>query len=204
MPVTLDIWSDIVCPWCLIGRRRLTRALAAEPPGSVLVRWHAFQLQPDIPVEGVDATEYFEAKFGGAERMRQLQSHVAAEAAKEGLELRFDLQRRAPNTLLAHRAIKLAPDPDAALEALFTGHFERGEDIGDRDTVLRLVEGLDADALDLGEGADEVALDLQTATEIGVTGVPFFVAGGRAALSGAHEPELLRKLIDAGRSQAAA
>jgi predicted DsbA family dithiol-disulfide isomerase len=204
MPVTLDVWSDIVCPWCYIGRRRLAAALAEEGPGSVDVRWRAFQLQPDIPPEGLDAAEYFAAKFGGPERLRQIHDRVAGEAAKVGLTLRFDLQRRAPNTLLAHRAIALAPDAGAALDALFAAHFEQGLDIGDRDTVLRVVDGLDAEALDRGDGTDAVHADLQAAREIGVTGVPFFVAGGRVALSGAHEPALLRRLLEAAREQAAA
>lgn len=204
MPVTLDVWSDLVCPWCLIGRRRLERALADEPPDSVAVRWHAFQLQPDIPPEGLDAESYFTAKFGGPERIAEIHGRVEAEAAREGLELRFDLQKRAPNTRLAHRAIKLAPDPEAALDNLFAGHFQQGEDIGDRDTVLRLVPGLDVAALDADGGADEVDADLEVAARIGVTGVPFFVAAGKVAVSGAHEPELLRKVIAAGREQAAA
>ncbi len=204
MALTLDVWSDIVCPWCFIGKRRLAAALADEPEGSVLVRWHAFQLQPDIPVEGLDAREYFERRFGSPERVAELQAHVAGAALQDGLELRFDLQRRAPNTLLAHRAIKLAPDEDAAIEALFAGHFLEGEDVGDRDTVLRLVPDLDPDALDRGDGADAVATDLETAREIGVTGVPFFVAAGRLALSGAHEPALLRRLFATAREQEAA
>jgi predicted DsbA family dithiol-disulfide isomerase len=204
MAVTLDVWSDIVCPWCYIGRRRLAAALAEEPPDSVAVRWHAFQLQPDIPPDGVDAATYFQSRFGSAERVKELQAHVAGEAAKVGLTLRFDLQTRAPNTLLAHRAVALAADPEAALDALFAAHFEQGLDIGDRDTLVRVVPGLDAEALDRGDGAEPVAEDLRAAGEIGVTGVPFFVAGGRVAVSGAHEPALLRQLISAGREQAAA
>lgn len=204
MPITLDVWSDLVCPWCYIGKRRLEQALAEEPPGAVEVRWHAFQLQPDIPAEGVDAESYFRAKLGSAEQIAELHRRVSAVAAADGLHLDFAAQRRAPNTLLAHRAVKLAADPGAAIEALFAAHFERGEDIGDRETVLRLVEGIDVDALDEGAGADAVANDLLAASEIGVAGVPFFVAAGRVALSGAHEPELLRKLVDAGRDQSAA
>lgn len=204
MSITLDVWSDLVCPWCFIGKRRLERALAAEPPGAVEVRWHAFQLQPDIPVEGVDAEPYFRAKFGSAEQVAEIQRRVATVAAGEGLKLDFAAQRRAPNTLLAHRAVKLAPNADAAIETLFRAHFEHGEDIGDRDTVLRLVDGVDPEALDRGDGGDAVANDLAAAAEIGVNGVPFFVAGGRVALSGAHEPELLLRLVDAGRGQSTA
>lgn len=204
MALTLDVWSDIVCPWCLIGKRRLAAALAEEPPGSVHVRWHAFQLQPDIPTAGMDARVYFERKFGSPERVAELQRHVTDAAAEDGIELRYDLQTRAPNTLLAHRAVKLAPDPDAALDALFAAHFQQGEDVGDRDTVLRLVPGVDPDALDRGDGAEAVESDLDAAGEIGVTGVPFFVAAGRLALAGAHDPALLRRLFATAREQAAA
>ena len=204
MSVTLDVWSDLVCPWCFIGKRRLEAALAEEPPGFVEVRWHAFQLQPEIPPEGVDAEPYFRAKFGSAEQVAEMQRRVTTAAADDGLAFDFAAQRRAPNTLLAHRAVKLAADPGAAIEALFRAHFEQGEDIGDRDTVLRLVGGLDAEALDRGDGVDAVANDLEAAREIGIGGVPFFVAAGRVALSGAHEPELLRRLIHAGYDQSAA
>ncbi|UGS35013.1 DsbA family oxidoreductase [Capillimicrobium parvum] len=204
MPVTLDVWSDLVCPWCYIGKRRLSAALAGEEPGSVLVRWHAFQLQPELPAEGVAATAYFAAKFGGEERVRAIQDRVTAVAQDVGLDLRFDRQERAPNTLLAHRAVKLVRDPEAAIETLFAAHFAEGEDIGDRETVLRLLPDVDPAALDRGEGARAVDDDLEVAQQIGVTGVPFFVAGGRVAVSGAHEPELLRKVIAAGREQAAA
>jgi predicted DsbA family dithiol-disulfide isomerase len=204
MPVTLDIWSDVVCPWCYIGSRKLAAALAEEEPGSVEVRWHAYQLQPDIPVEGLDAAEYFAARFGGPERVAQLHDRVAGAAAEAGLTLRFDLQKRAPNTLLAHRAVAIAPDPGAALDALFAAHFEQGLDIGDRDTVLRVVPDLDAEALDRGDGADAVLADLRTAADLEITGVPFFVADKRLAVSGAHDPEILRKLLAAAREQAAA
>jgi len=204
MPVTLDVWSDLVCPWCYIGKRRLAAALAEEEPGSVHVRWHAFQLQPDLPVEGVDAAAYFAARFGGEDRVRAIHERVTGVAQDVGLELRFDRQNRAPNTLLAHRAVKLAADPDAAIERLFAAHFVEGEDIGDRGTLLRLLPDVDEVALARGEGSREVRDDVEVAEQIGVTGVPFFVAGGRVAVSGAHEPELLRKVIAAGREQQAA
>ncbi len=204
MTVTVDVWSDLVCPWCYIGKRRLARALVEEAPGSVEVRWHAFQLQPDVPPEGFDAEPYFTSKFGSAERVREMFARVTEVAAGEGLDFHLELQRRAPNTLLAHRAVQLAPDAEAALEALFAAHFVHGEDIGDRDTVVRLVPGLDADALDRGDGADAVAEDLRMAAEIGISGVPFFVAGMRVAVSGAQEPSILRQLIAEARSRAAA
>ncbi len=203
MTLTVDVWSDLVCPWCYIGKHRLTRALAQEAPDSVQVRWHAFQLQPDVPPEGVDAEPYFTAKFGGPERVRQMHEHVSAIAAEDGLDFQLDRQRRAPNTLLGHRATKIAPDPAAAIEILFRAHFSEGEDIGDRDTIVRLLPDLDADALDRGDAADLVAEDLRLAQEIGIQGVPFFVAGMRVAVSGAQDPEILRQLLAEARSRAA-
>lgn len=201
---TLDVWSDLVCPWCFIGKRRLERALADEQPGSVDVRWHAFQLAPDVPPEGLDAERYFTSKFGSIERVREMHAHVSQIAAADGLQFRLELQTRAANTLLAHRATKIAPDPTAAIEALFSAYFERGEDIGDRDTIVRLLPDLDAAALDRGDAADLVAEDLRMAQEIGISGVPFFVAGMRVAVSGAQEPQILRQLIAEGRARAAA
>jgi predicted DsbA family dithiol-disulfide isomerase len=204
MTVTLDVWSDMVCPWCFIGKRRLAAALEQEEPGSVEVRWHAFQLQPDIPLEGADAEPYFNAKFGGPERVAEMHQRVTDIAAADGLEFHMERQKRAPNTLLAHRAVKLAADPAAAVEALFTAHFVDGEDIGDRDTILRLVPDLDPAALDRGDGAEAVAEDLRMAGEIGINGVPFFVGAMRVAVSGAQDPEVLRQLLAEARERTAA
>lgn len=192
---TVDVWSDLVCPWCFIGRRRLQVALENEEPGSVEVRWRAFQLAPDLPPEGVEAESYFAEKFGGPERVREMHDRVAGVAAEDGLELRFDLQKRSPNTRLAHRAVKLSSDPDAAVETLFGAHFLRGEDIADRDTVLRLLPDLDPARLDAGEGDGEVTEDLELARRIGITGVPFFVANMRVAASGAQPAAALNQLI---------
>lgn len=195
MSVTVDVFSDLVCPWCFIGRRRLQKALAAEEPGAVEIRWRAFQLAPELPPEGVDAESYFAEKFGGPERIKAMHDRVAAVAAEDGLELRFDLQKRSPNTRLAHRATKLAPDPDAAVESLFSAHFLQGEDIADRDTLLRLLPGLDPARLDAGEGSAEVDEDLALAGQIGISGVPFFVADMRVAVSGAQPAAVLNQLI---------
>jgi predicted DsbA family dithiol-disulfide isomerase len=201
---TVDVWSDLVCPWCYIGKRRLARALEQEAPGSVAVRWHAFQLQPDVPVEGVDAEPYFNSKFGGPERVAEMHQRVTDIAAGDGLDFHLERQKRAPNTLLAHRATKIHPDPQHAIETLFRAHFTDGEDIGDRDTIVRLLPDLDAGALDRGDAADLVAEDLRMAQEIGIQGVPFFVAGMRVAVSGAQEPDVLRQLLAEARQREAA
>lgn len=195
MTVEIDVWSDLVCPWCFIGRGRLQRALAEEEPGSVTVRWRAFQLAPDLPPEGVEATSYYAAKFGGPERTKLLHDRVTGVAADDGLEIRYDLQERVPNTRLAHRATKLVPDPDAAVDRLFRAHFQEGENLADRETLFRLLPDLDAARLDAGEGEDQVEEDLELARRIGITGVPFFVANMRIAVSGAQPPEALSELI---------
>jgi len=204
MALTVDVWSDHVCPWCYIGKRRLARALEQEPADSVVVRWHAYQLQPDVPPEGLDAEPYFNAKFGGPERVREMHERVSGVAAGDGLDFHLERQKRAPNTLLGHRATKIHPDPAHAIETLFRAHFSDGEDIGDRDTIVRLLPDLDAHALDRGDAADLVAEDLRMAQEIGIQGVPFFVAGMRVAVSGAQDPEILRQLLAEARQREAA
>lgn len=195
MPVAIDVWSDLVCPWCFIGRRRLQSALEREASGGIEVRWRAFQLAPDLPPEGVDSERYFAEKFGGPERVKAMHDHVAAIAAEEGLHFRFDLQKRSPNTRLAHRATKLVSDTDAAVETLFSAHFLEGEDIADRDTLLRLLPELDPARLDSNEAEDRVDEDLALAQQIGITGVPFFVGNMRVAVSGAQPAEVLGQLI---------
>lgn len=196
MSIEIDVWSDLVCPWCFIGRRRLQAAIAEESdPDAITVRWRAFQLAPDLPPEGVEAEGYYAEKFGGPDRVRMMHDRVATVAAEDGLELRFDLQKRAPNTRLAHRATKLVPDPDAAVETLFRAHFIEGEDIADRDTLLRLLPDLEADRLDAGEAEDQVDEDLALAGQIGISGVPFFVADMRVAVSGAQPAEAFRQLF---------
>ncbi len=207
----MDVFSDVVCPFCFIGKRQLERALEAERADGhdVQVRWHAFQLQPDVPVEGVEERPYFERKFGGEAAMHQAWAHVRALGEPVGITFDFGRPgRRAPNTLLAHRAVALAgrdgaERQDAAVEALFRAFFERSEDVGDRDVVLRLT-GVDPAALDAGEGGPEVEQDLAAAAQLRIGGVPFFVAGRRVALSGAAEPDAYRQLLATARERAAA
>jgi predicted DsbA family dithiol-disulfide isomerase len=200
-PLVVDVWADVSCPWCLIGHVRLQKALADEPPGSVVVRPRAFLLEPGLPPEGVPAREHYRRKFGDA--LEGAFARTTAEAAREGLRLDLGAMPKAPNTRLAHRAVALAVDPLAALRALFSAHFEHGRDVTDVGVVAEAT-GVDADALRAGAGEDAVAADLDETVRLGITAVPLFVAGGRVALSGAHEPALLRKLLAAGREQAAA
>ena len=199
MSLTLDVWLDLVCPWCYIGKRRLEEALASEVPGSYTLRWRAFQLQPDLPPEGIEAEAYYNEKFGGPERVQEMFARVTEVAATDDIELRQDRQKRAPNTRLAHRAGKLAPDPTAAIETLFAAHFTQGEDLADRETLLRLLPELDPEQLDSDAAAAEVDEDLELARQLGISGVPFFVADMSLAVSGAQPAEVLTQMIAQAR-----
>ena len=213
--LTIDVVSDVVCPWCYIGKRRLEAALArlreTEPDLLVEVRWHAFQLNPDLPREGIDRREYLEAKFGGPERAKQIYARVAAAGATVDIPFAFDAIERQPNTLDAHRLIAWAQarhegDPDALVENLFRAYFLEGYFLGDHEELVRqaTAAGYDADDARTFLASDdqeaEVAQADQRARELGVSGVPFFIFGGKTAVSGAHEPEALLEAIAQARA----
>src|SRR3954449_2836662 len=154
--ISVDVWADVACPWCYIGHHRLRQAIADEPPDSVDVRPRAFELQPDLPPEGMATEDFYPRRFGSVEAMREAFERVSAEAASSGLELRFDRMTRAPNTRLAHRLVVLAArhgrGPDA-LEALFRGHFREGADVADLAQAAAIV----ADAVPGPEPDDHCA-----------------------------------------------
>ena len=212
-PLPVDVWADIACPWCYIGHHRLRQAISQEPPRSVKVLPRAFELQPDLPPEGMATEDFYPRKFGSVEAMREAFERTAGEARRSGLEIRFDRMRRAPNTRLGHRLVALAARQGRAadaLHALFAGHFVAGADVADPEQAIALVADavpeLDAgalrDALAAGEGEDEVATEEGLAARLGLSGVPFFLAARSVALSGAHDVETMRQLIAAGRQRA--
>src|SRR3954466_1519161 len=143
MALTVDVISDVICPWCYIGKRRVEKAVAAVAGRhEVRVRWHPFQLNPQMPKGGMDRRAYRTAKFGSWEKSQALDAQVAAVGAAEGLVFAFDKMRRTPNTLDAHRLIRLAGQEgiqDAVVEALFRAYFTEGRDISDRQTLLDVV-----------------------------------------------------------------
>ncbi|WP_338748925.1 DsbA family oxidoreductase [Janibacter alittae] len=203
----IDIWSDIACPWCYIGKRRLETALADFPHrAEVGVTWHSYQLDPTLP-EHYDGTEveYLASRKGmPAEQVQQMFAHVAAQAAGEGLAYDFDSLVVA-NSARAHELLHLARDRglgDELKEVLLSAHFEQGADIGDVDTLVRLgaSAGLDAgearSALADGRYRGAVASDIDMARQIGVTGVPFVVVDMKYAVSGAQPPEVFREVLD--------
>jgi predicted DsbA family dithiol-disulfide isomerase len=212
-PLPIDLWADISCPWCYIGHHRLRTALADEPRGSVTLRPRAFELQPDLPPEGMAVEDFYPRRFGSVEAMGEAFMRATEEAARSGLELRYDRMRRAPNTRLAHRLVKLAGRrgrAPSALAALFAGHFRSGADVADPVQAVGLLSAAAPELdpgelrreLDAGDGEEEVAAEEALASRLGVTGVPFFLAGRAVALSGAHDADTLRELIAAGRQRA--
>jgi predicted DsbA family dithiol-disulfide isomerase len=196
----IDVISDAICPWCYIGKRQLERALdlLADKHCAVTVAWHPFQLNPDMPPEGVDREKYRIAKFGSLERSRQLDQRITEAAATVGLEFRLDRLTRTPNTMKAHRVIRLAGQKgvqDAVVEALFEGYFCNGADIGDSNVLAALGAegGLDRDevlAMLAGDqGLKEVLAADRMARNAGIQGVPSFALQGHVLFSGAVPAE---------------
>jgi predicted DsbA family dithiol-disulfide isomerase len=214
--LTIDIVSDVVCPWCYIGMRRLGLALTrigqAEPETRLRIRWHPFQLNPDLPPSGVDRREYLEAKFGGPERAAEIYARVRAAGDTVGIAFDFDRIATQPNTLDAHRLIawvQAQADANPLVERLFRAYFLEGQNVGDRSVLAALAgeAGQDAAAarafLDSGAGADEARAADRKARETGIGGVPFFIFDGRVAVSGAQLPDVLVDAIGQARAAAA-
>jgi predicted DsbA family dithiol-disulfide isomerase len=197
MSLTVDVLSDVICPWCYIGKRRLEKATAAfDRP--VKVRWLPFQLNPRMPKEGISRREYRTKKFGSWEHSQELDARVVAVGQVEGIAFVFDRIERTPNTLNTHRLIGLADQEgvqDAVVEALFRAYFTDGRDIGNRDVLLDVAAeaGLNrhqAEAvLDSADGMEAIREADALARRLRVDGVPFFLVDGTLTLSGAQQPE---------------
>ncbi|MBP8116707.1 MAG: DsbA family oxidoreductase [Nitrospira sp.] len=190
----IDIYSDVVCPWCYVGKRRLERALA-EFGGGARVTWRPFQLNPTMPKEGMDRTAYLEAKFGSLDAFRQMEEHVLAAGEAERIAFAFGKIARTPNTFAAHRLIRFADRKDcqnAVVDSLFQGYFEEGADIGSIPTLIRLAaraglnEGIVEHYFQSDEGTAEVKAEEAAGHKLGIRGVPYFVVGGTYAISGAQ------------------
>lgn len=207
----LDVFVDMVCPWCYIGKRRLDRALARYPQPELLIRWRAFELNPDLPETGMDRRHYLKAKFGAAERVQRLLDTLTAIGAEEGLAFDFARIRRVPHTGRAHRLLAAAP-PDrqgALLDRLFAAYFAEGADLGDRMVLAGIAAAFGltpaaiAGALDAAaDSAGKVSEDSRP-RRADIAGIPFFVFNGRFTLSGAHEPGAFLPLFDLARAETA-
>ncbi|MDR6862746.1 DsbA family oxidoreductase [Phycicoccus sp. 3266] len=209
--VEIDVWADVVCPWCYIGKRRLEQAIAESThPADVTVTYHAYELDPGAPVgDGSLVLPWLAERYGtDLEGAREMAERPAVLGRPDGLEINVDEQRRA-NSFDAHRIVALGLAQGghalqaAVLERLYSAHFAEGRQIDDIETLQRLgaEAGLDGRRLSAvlasREYADQVRQDERAATEIGITGVPFFMANRKVALSGAHSAEVIGQLIEA-------
>jgi predicted DsbA family dithiol-disulfide isomerase len=201
----IDIVSDVICPWCYIGKRRLERALGRRPRLTATRSWHAFQLNPDLPVEGVSQKLYLAAKFGSAQSAARACAALAVAGRVEGIHFAFDRIGRIPNTLRAHRLIRFAADAGAAdtiVEALFHAYFVEGLDIGLIDVLAALAGRNGCDRAEVRHylegdaGSAEVRAADRRARRAGIHAVPCFVFERGYAISGAQEPEMFLSLFD--------
>ena len=205
--LTIDVVSDVVCPWCYLGEKRLEAALAEEPQ-PVAVRWRPYQLDPTIPVGGLDRAEYMAKKFGRDGRLQSIHDNLTRLGAELGVPFAFDKIKRSPNTLDAHRLIRWALSAGVqgkVVDRLFEVYFVEGRDIGDRRVLTEIAGecGLDGvlveKLLDEGADVDLVREEIAEAQAIGVSGVPFFIFAGRLGVPGAQEPSVLRRALAQAR-----
>ncbi|GKS56484.1 DSBA oxidoreductase [Nitrospira sp.] len=208
--VTIDVYSDVVCPWCYVGKRRLERALS-QVKGDLNphVTWRPFQLNPTMPLEGLDRIDYLEAKFGSREAFASVEERVVSAGEMEGIRFAFGKIKRTPNTFLAHRLIWHARQlgrEDAMVESLFKGYFEEGAEISSIASLLPLADraGVRADTvLSGGDGIVEVTAEQAVGHRLGIRGVPYFLIDDAYVLSGAQPPERLVAALRAAQSGAA-
>ena len=207
----IDIVSDAICPWCYIGKRRLEKALLLAPQPELQIGWRPFQLNPDMPRDGMDRQEYLRLKFGdrGGGNMYQA---VEDAGRGEGIPFAFDRIRRTPNTILAHRLIRYAQregHQEEAVETLFRAYFTEGATIGEIDTLVGLSEAMKLDPAAvrafLESDAEEEAIRAEDkfARQIGIQGVPCFIIDRKYAVSGAQPPEAFLEIFELAKKEAA-
>ena len=201
---TLDIISDPICPWCYIGKAKLDRALEAAPDHPFEIQWKPFQLNPDMPAEGMDRREYLEWKFGGREGAIKVYGEIAKTAEATGLDIAFEKIKRTPNTLNAHRLIRWAQVEEkqsAVVSQLFKRYFREGQDISDIDVLVDVATtvGMDGDLvrrlLDGDSDLAETIAEDKKAREMGVQGVPCFIIGASYAVQGAQNTDVWANII---------
>jgi predicted DsbA family dithiol-disulfide isomerase len=205
--LTIDVVSDVVCPWCYLGEKRLDAALAEESR-PVAVRWRPYQLDPTIPAGGLDRAEYMAKKFGKSGRLQSVHDNLARLGAEVGVPFAFDKIRRSPNTLDAHRLVRWASCAGVqgkVVDRLFKAYFVEGRDIGDRGVLIEIADecGLDAKLVErllvAGADAEAVREEIEQAQAMGVSGVPFFIFAGRVGVPGAQDPSVLRRAMAQAR-----
>lgn len=192
--IQIEVASDVVCPWCYIGKKRLEKAIALlDGEVKPRIRWLPFQLNPTMPKEGMPRAEYRKAKFGSLERSRALDARVIAEGKGEGIDFAFERIERTPNTSQAHRLIALAEDQDSVVNALFKAYFEEAQDIGDPQVLAGIaaqcgVQGWPEKANDVSPLEEEVR-------SLGISAVPTYIFARRLGVAGAYPPEQLAEAM---------
>jgi predicted DsbA family dithiol-disulfide isomerase len=200
--LTVDVVSDVVCPWCYIGQKRLERAIGAVPALDVKVKWRPYQLDPTIPPEGKDRRQYMLDKFGSEQRIAEIHARIEGLGVAEGIDFAFDKIARAPNTLNAHRLIRWAGAAEAKTQnelvrKLFSMNFEQGKDLGDASVLIEAARDVGMDAalaetlMPTQADVTEVQSEIATASRMGITGVPCFLLDGKYAVMGAQDAETL-------------
>jgi predicted DsbA family dithiol-disulfide isomerase len=203
-PLTIDVVSDVVCPWCFIGKRRLEAAIASVPEIEVAVHWRPFQLDPTVPPGGLDRAEYIRKKFGADRSLDAAHDRLTVLGNAEGAPYRFDLITRSPNTIDAHRVVRWATEAGheaEIVERLFTDYFVSGRDVGNHEILADAAESVGLDrAMTLRRLASPhdraaVEAEIASAQRIGVTGVPCFIIGNKYGVMGAQTADILAKAI---------
>ena len=202
--IKLDIMSDPICPWCYIGKTQLDRALASHPDHPFTVEWHPFQLNPDMPAEGMDRRAYLEGKFGGKAEAVQVYGNIERQARTLGLSIDFAAMKRTPNTINAHRLIHwagLEQKQQGLVDALFDAYFCKGVDIGESDNLCDIAEkgGLERDVIaHLLDGDTDCQMIRERdahSRKMGVNAVPTFIVANQHAVPGAQTPEVWTTII---------
>ena len=210
--IYVDIVSDTICPWCYIGKRRFERALALSGRTDVAVAWRPFQLNPDMPAEGMTRDDYVRAKCGGGDRPRQIYQAIAESGREAGIEFQFSRIRRTPNTVLSHRLVHWSAKNDIQDEVvaeLFKAYFEQGLDIGDLETLVECARRAGIDELRArrylmsDEGRQEVVASDVYARRLGINGVPCFIVNRKYAVSGAQPPSAFVEVFNLAERDAA-
>jgi predicted DsbA family dithiol-disulfide isomerase len=209
--LSIEVVHDLVCPWCYLGTRRLMRTIRRRPDLLVELTWRPFLLNPDMPHVGMSRSDYVVRKFGGEDRARRLYNSIADIGRAEGVQFRFDRIRRTPSSIDAHRLVRWAARygrADDVVEALFAAHFVDGRDIGEMAVLVAIAAscglvpaGARAMLMSNAE-MDNVHADNLRAHRLGINGVPCFVIGGRHAIAGAQEPEVIERLLDVAAVEA--
>jgi predicted DsbA family dithiol-disulfide isomerase len=204
-PLIIDVVSDVVCPWCFIGKHRLEQAIALKPDIPVAVRYRPYFLNPWVPREGISREEYLTTKFGSVERYKANAQRIVAAAAQEGLAYNLDRIARQPNTIDCHRLILWSGatgDPARMKQRLMELYFTEGADLSDPEVLAGAARdcGMDADEvrrwLATDKDVDVIEREAQVAKDAGIDGVPFFILGGVLAVSGAQSPDDLADAIE--------